>query len=444
MKARFQPLLFLTFWGSVLVFTAFLYAKGGTGQMKDLKINPGRLNNRILELAEYGKTHEGGVNRVAFSKEDKDSRKYLIELMNEAGLDVRIDAAANIIGRREGRIPGLPPILLGSHTDTVPHGGKYDGALGVLSAIECAQVIYENGIQTRHPLEIVVFTDEEGGLAGSRAMTGTLTSDALDVVSHSGKTVGEGIRYLGGDPDAIQEVARQTGDIEAFLEIHIEQGQKLEKEGIDIGVVEGIVGINWWDVLVEGSANHAGTTPMDMRKDALLTAAHFIIAVNRIVKSFPGSQVGTVGRIEAEPGAPNVIPGRVLLSLEIRDLSSEKIRSIFKKIEKEAAVLSSQTGTPISFSPIDAMAVPAPTDPAIRQVIAETAQQLGLSYKFMPSGAGHDAQDMAKISPTGMIFIPSVGGISHSPREFSKKKDCTNGANILLQSFLKIDQTSSR
>ena len=412
--------------------------------MKDLKINADRLYSRILKLAEYGKTPEGGVNRVAFSEEDKKSRLYLIELMNEAGLKVRIDAAANIIGRREGSAPDLPPILAGSHTDTVPHGGKYDGALGVLSAIECALVIQEKGIQTRHPLEIVVFTDEEGGLAGSRAMTGALTSGALDVVSHSGKTVAEGIRYLGGDPKSILEAARQKGEIKAFLEIHVEQGQRLEKEGIDIGVVEGIVGINWWDVTIEGSANHAGTTPMEMRKDALLTAAHFIIAVNRIVKSVPGSQVGTVGRIKAEPGAPNVIPGRVLFSLELRDLSSEKIQSLFKKIEKEAAILSTKMGTPISFSSIDAMAVPAPTDPAIRQVIAEAAQKLGLSHQFMPSGAGHDAQDMAKIAPTGMIFIPSVGGISHSPKEFSKKMDCTNGANVLLHSILKIDEDTSR
>jgi N-carbamoyl-L-amino-acid hydrolase len=330
--------------------------------------------------------------------------------------------------------------MFGSHSDTVPSGGKYDGALGVLGAIECAQLLQENSIMTRHPLEVVVFTDEEGGLVGSRAMTGTLTPDALNVISHSGKTIREGIIALGGDPENLSKVARKKGDIKTFLEIHIEQGRILETKGIDIGVVEGIVGINWWDITIEGFANHAGTTPMDMRQDAMLAAAHLVIAVNRVVTSVPGRQVGTVGRIQAEPGAPNVIPGRVLMSLELRDLSAEKIQSLFEKIQQEALKISKKTETKISFSGIDAMAVPAPTDPAIRKHIAAAAEELGLSTLFMPSGAGHDAQDMAKIAPTGMIFIPSVGGISHSPKEFSRTEDMVNGVNVLLHTILRVDR----
>jgi len=406
----------------------------------DLRIKAERLEKHILELAEFGKNDEGGLDRVAYSEADIQGRKYLMSLMKDAGLAVRVDEAGNIIGRREGQNPEFPPIMFGSHSDTVPSGGKYDGALGVLGAIECAKVLQENGITTRHPLEVIVFTDEEGGLVGSRAMTGTLTPDALNVVSHSGKTVKEGIRALGGDPENLSKVIRKKGDIKAFLEIHIEQGRILETRGIDIGVVEGIVGISWWNVTIEGFANHAGTTPMDMRQDALLAAAHLVIAVNRVVTSVPGRQVGTVGRIQAEPGAPNVIPGRVVLSLELRDLSAEKIQSLFKKIQEEAQRISKETDTKISFSGIDAMAVPAPTDLAIRKYIASSAEGLSLSTLFMPSGAGHDAQDMAKIAPTGMIFIPSIGGISHSPKEFSRTEDMVNGVNVLLHTILKIDR----
>jgi N-carbamoyl-L-amino-acid hydrolase len=377
---------------------------------------------------------------VAFSDADIQGRAYIISLMREAGLTVRIDAAGNIIGRREGRDPKLPPILFGSHIDSVPNGGNYDGDVGVIGAIECAQVLNEHGLITRHPLEVVVFSDEEGGLVGSRAMIGHLTPDALEVVSHSGKTVREGIRAIGGDPDKLSEAARRQGDIKAFIELHIEQGGTLEAEQINIGVVEGIVGINWWSVTIEGFANHAGTTPMNQRQDALLAAAHLIIAVNRVATSVPGRQVGTVGRITAEPGAPNVIPGRVVLSLELRDLSAEKIQSLFEQIRIEARSIEPKTGATITFAPIDATAVPALTDERVQKVVAESARELGLSYKLMPSGAGHDAQDLARITLTGMIFVPSVGGISHSPKEYTRPEDMANGANVLLQTVLKIDR----
>ncbi|MGD2294589.1 MAG: Zn-dependent hydrolase [Candidatus Aminicenantes bacterium] len=407
--------------------------------MNQIRVNANRIEQHITKLAEFGKTPEGGVHRVAYSDEDIRSRQYIFQLMKAAGLDVRVDEAGNIIGRREGSDASLPPILFGSHTDTVPHGGKYDGAVGILGAIECAQVLAEKKIQTRHPLEVIVFTDEEGGLVGSRAMNGTLTAEALEEKSHSGKTVREGILALGGNPDKLDNVVRKKGEIKAFLEIHIEQGRVLEDKDVDIGVVEGIVGISWWDVTIEGFSNHAGTTPMDRRQDALLAAAHLIIAVNTVVTGVEGSQVGTVGRISAEPGAPNVIPGKVVMSLELRDLSTEKIFSLFGGIKKEAAQIAEKFGTQISFDPIDAMAIPAPTDEKIRNIIAESARELGLSIHFMPSGAGHDAQDMAKIAPTGMIFVPSVGGISHSPEEFTKTQDIVNGANVLLLTILRID-----
>ncbi|RMD92194.1 MAG: Zn-dependent hydrolase [Calditrichaeota bacterium] len=418
---------------SLLSFLNTLFAQ-------HLRVNAARIEQRIMKLSEFGRNPEGGVSRVAFSAADIQGRKYIMSLMQQAGLKVRIDAAGNIIGRREGRNPKLPPIVFGSHIDSVPHGGNYDGDVGVIGAIECVQVLEENGIVTDHPLEVVVFSDEEGGLVGSRAMIGELSEEALDVVSHSGKTIREGIRAIGGDTDRLHEAVRKKGDIKAFIELHIEQGSILDSEGIQIGVVEGIVGINWWDVTIEGFANHAGTTPMDRRQDALLAAAHLIIAVNRVVTGVPGRQVGTVGRIKAEPGAPNVIPGRVVMSLELRDLSAEKIQMLFDKIVEEARAIEKKTGTKITFTPIDVTAVPAPTDERIRQIIAEAAKELGLSYIFMPSGAGHDAQDMARIAPTGMIFVPSVGGISHSPKEYTRPEDMANGANVLLHTILKIDR----
>jgi N-carbamoyl-L-amino-acid hydrolase len=412
----------------------------GDAKTKNLRVNAKRLEQRILALAQFGKNSFGGVSRVAFSAADIQGRNYAVALMKEAGLAVRIDAAGNIIGRREGRDAKLPSIIFGSHIDSVPNGGNYDGDVGSLGAIECAQVLHENNIITRHPLEVVIFADEEGGLVGSRAMLGELNAEALAVKSHSGKTISEGIRAIGGNPDKLAEAKRNKGDFKAYLELHIEQGGILEAEQINLGVVEGIVGIKWWDVTIEGFANHAGTTPMDKRQDALLAAAQLVIAVHKTVTRLPGRQVGTVGRIAAEPGAPNVIPGKVVMSLELRDLSSEKVDSLFQSIQTEANAIAQETGTKISFAPIPTNSIPALTDERVRKVIAESARELGLSFKLMPSGAGHDAQDMARIAPAGMIFVTSVGGISHSPKEFTRSDDMANGVNVLLQTLLKIDR----
>ena len=248
-----------------------------------------------------------------------------------------------------------------------------------------------------------------------------------------------------GDETAVRgRGAKALRDVRSLGEVVplFEQGAVLDDEGIQIGVVEGIVGINWWDVTIEGFANHPGTTPMNKRRDAMLAAARLTVAVNRIVTEVPGRQVGTVGRIRAEPGAPNVIPGKVVMSLELRDLSAGKIDLLFNRIREEAERIAEQTGTKIRFTPIDVTAVPALTDERMRRIIADAAEALGLSYKLMPSGAGHDAQDMARIAPTGMIFVPSDGGISHSPEEFTRPEDMANGANVLLRTILGIDQGS--
>jgi N-carbamoyl-L-amino-acid hydrolase len=402
-------------------------------------VDAGRIEQRILELARFGADPEGGVSRVAFSEADIEGRRFIVSLMEEAGLEVRIDEAGNILGRRAGAAEGRPPILFGSHIDSVPGGGNYDGDVGVIAAIECVQVLAENAVETRHPLEVVVFTDEEGGLVGSRGMLGELSPEALEIVSHSGKTIGEGLRDIGGDPDHLERAVRRRGDITAYLELHIEQGSVLDTDDIDIGIVQGIVGIKWWDVTLEGSANHAGTTPMDRRRDALLAAARLITAVNDVATGVPGRQVGTVGRITAEPGAPNVIPGRVVMSLELRDLSMDKIDSLYGRIVERARALEAESGVKVTFTPLDVTATAAPTDERIRRLIEASARDLGLSFLHMPSGAGHDAQEVARIAPVGMIFVPSVDGISHSPKEFTAPQDMANGANVLLQTILRID-----
>lgn len=406
------------------------------------KVNGKRLNDNLKALSEYGKNPQGGVSRVAYSEADLLGREYAMTRMRQAKLEVRLDAAGNIIGRRAGSASlgstSLPPIILGSHTDSVPEGGNYDGNVGSLGAIEVAHTLAENNITTRHPLEIVIFQNEEGGLIGSRAMSGELAEKELDLVSRSGKTIREGIKFIGGNPEQLTSARRRRGDIAAYLELHIEQGGTLEAEKIDIGVVEGIVGINWWDVTIEGFSNHAGTTPMNKRRDALLAAAKFVEAVNRIVTSIPGRQVGTVGRIQALPGAPNVIPGKVVLSLELRDLDAAKIQMLYKRIYDEAERIGQSSGTSFSFKEIN-VNIPAPTDERVRRVITDCAKELNLTTKLMPSGAGHDAQDMARLAPVGMIFVPSIGGISHSPQEFSRPEDITNGANVLLRAALKLD-----
>ena len=413
-----------------------------SGDPQALRVNAERLQERIDRLARIGGSPQG-VTRLAFTEDDLRGRAYVTRLMREAGLEVRVDAAGNLSGRRRGGSPELAPIVLGSHTDTVPRAGVYDGVLGVMAAIECVQVLGENGIRTRHPLEVLVFANEEGGLTGSRALSGRLSSQALEESSRSGMSIREGIAALGGNAETISRVIRRPGEAKAYLELHIEQGGSLESEGTDIGIVEGFVGIRWWDVTVRGFANHAGTTPMHARRDALLAAARLVIAVNRAATSLPGRQVATVGRISAEPGAPNVIPGRVELSLELRDLAKPKLDQVFREIRRLARLIGQETKTEIEFTEIDIGVEPILTDPNLQEVIRQAAEALDLSYVRMPSGAAHDAQNMAHIAPSALIFVPSVGGISHSPREYTRPRDVANGANLLLQTLIRLDRQSS-
>ncbi len=405
-----------------------------------IRVDQDRLEQRIVALAQFGMQENGETERVAFSDADLAASKWVVAQLKEMGLNTHVDAAGNIIGRRPGTEANKKPIAFGSHIDRVPNGGNYDGCVGSMAALEVVEVLNENDIKTRHPFEVIIFSNEEGGVMGSRAMAGHLGQSALGVKNSTGYTMGEGIMRLGGDTTQLKEVARQKGDMAAFVELHIEQGGILEKEAVNIGIVEGIVGLKWWDVVFSGFANHAGTTPMNARQDALLAAAKFVVAVNEVTNSFEGAQVGTVGRITASPGAPNVIPGKVTASLEIRDLSAEKIAQVFNAIKAKATEIGKASNVSVEFHPLDTTADPALTDATIQKTIEETSQKLQLSTKKMPSGAGHDAQDMALIAPTGMIFVPSKGGISHSPKEFTSAQDMANGANVLLHTLLALDK----
>jgi N-carbamoyl-L-amino-acid hydrolase len=321
----------------------------------------------------------------------------------------------------------------------VPDGGNYDGCVGSIGGLEVMELLKSKGMTTRHPLELIIFSNEEGGTIGSMAMAGTLAAAGLTQISQSGMTMAEGIRAIGGDPGQLDKAFRKKGDLTAYLELHIEQGGILEQEKLQIGVVEGIVGIVHWEVTVEGFANHAGTTPMDMRKDALLAASKLVVAVNEVVTGVDGRQVGTIGKISVQPGAYNVIPGKVTMGLEIRDLSFEKIGLLFKDIEKRAASIAAASGVQIRFRRDPNESKPAMADKTMQSLIVQAAKNLGYSHRFMPSGAGHDAQEIAHIAPVAMIFIPSIGGISHSPKEFSTPADMARGVEVLWQTIMAMD-----
>jgi N-carbamoyl-L-amino-acid hydrolase len=405
---------------------------------KDLRVNGSRLQRRIVELAEFGKTPEDGVTRVAFSETDVEARRYVMNIMQHADLNVRVDSVGNIFGRREGTAPGEGAILFGSHIDTVPNGGAYDGALGALAAIEAAHTLTGSGYRNRHPLEVAIWCDEEGGLTGSNGFVGELSEEDVAQVGHDGVPLAEKIRRIGGDPARLEEAMPASGSVRGYLELHVEQGGVLESEGIDIGVVEGFVCIDLHDVTIEGAANHAGTTPMGQRRNALLTASELVLAVDQIVRSMEGSQVGTIGRLLVEPCAPNVIPGRVDLTVELRDLNSSKLDAVWDRIVVELSEISKKHDTVVRYGPRRSVAG-CLTDPMISDAIEAVASDLRLSSKRMPSGAGHDAQNLATICPIGMIFVPSVNGISHSPREHTLPEHVEQGANVLLQTVLRMD-----
>lgn len=404
------------------------------------RVNGERLNATMEKMKSFGRSETGGSERVAYSQANRDALNYLARLMREAGLQTHIDYAGNLLGRLHGKQP-LPPLMLGSHIDTVPNGGHYDGIVGVMAAIEVAQALHAMGIVPDHPVEVVVWANEEGGKTGSRSLNGSVAKAEMALPSLGDKTLGDGIDYLGGDAERIFENRRDAGSIAAYLELHVEQGAILDRHNTSIGVVDGIVGIRRWNVQVDGFANHAGTTPMDQRQDALLASAAFVIAVREEAVARPGRQVATVGRIHAQPGAPNVIPGQATLSLEIRDLDMDNISELFSRLRNRAKSIGTDTGTYFRFEQFYESPA-ALTDTRISTLIAASADSLQLDYEHLPSGAGHDAQSIAPLAPIGMIFVPSRDGVSHAPTEFTAPEDIVNGANVLLRTLLKLDKQS--
>ncbi|HXF94518.1 MAG TPA: Zn-dependent hydrolase [Gemmatimonadales bacterium] len=403
------------------------------------RVNGARVNGHLAALSRFGRTPEGGVSRVAFSEADLAGRAFARRLLRDAGLEITTDPVGNILGRRPGQVAGLAPLAFGSHIDSVPEGGNYDGAVGAMAAIEVAHTLAERGYRNRHPLLVTIWADEESGLTGSRGFIGDLTADELRRPGRDGVPLGDKLRRIGGDPGRLAAAVHRPGELAAYVELHVEQGGVLDRSGTPIGVVEGIVGINHYDVTLQGFANHAGTTPMDQRRNALLAASELVLAVDRIVRAEPGRQVGTVGRLVVKPGAPNVIPGAVVLTVELRDLSMGKIEMLWGRIRAEAEAIAARHGTSFAYV-LEHTNPPAPTHPEVRAAIADAATGLGLAHRLLPSGAGHDAQNLARICPAGMIFVPSVGGISHSPREYTRPEDVERGANVLLQTLLRLDQ----
>lgn len=402
-----------------------------------LRVNGDRLNGWLSAFDAIGRT-PGGINRTAYSEADLAGRAFTLDLFRQSGLTPRIDAAGNIYARVDGRDASLPPILIGSHVDSVTNGGNFDGPVGTFGAIEVARTLRERNVRLRHSVDVVCFQNEEGGTIGSKLAIGALTDAELNDVARSGKTIREGIGLTGGDVSKLAQAVKRRGDIACYMELHIEQGGLLDKAGLQIGVVEGIVGLRWIEVTITGMSNHAGATPMDQRQDAMLAAAKFTVAVNDAIRAEPGRQVATVGRASVTPNTTNVIAGEVVLTVDLRDLDETKLVRFQAAFEQLGRQIGTASGTRFTFrNLVDSL--PALADPRVMGWIDGSAKALALSSQRMPSGAGHDAQEIARIAPMGMIFIPSVGGISHSPREFSRAVDIVNGANVLLNAVVAAD-----
>lgn len=407
-------------------------------------INGQRLWDRLMELSRIGAQTTGGVTRLSFSEEERQAKALVAGWMKEAGLEVREDAAGNLIGRKEGTHPQLPVILTGSHLDSVYQGGHFDGPLGVLSALEAVQTMQEQKVSHAHSIEVVAFTDEEGarfsyGMIGSRAMAGKLKLEDLNAVDSEGISIREAMVQSGFDPDQIGAAKREKGSVKAYLELHIEQGKVLESKDMPVGVVSGIAGPLWLKMTLQGEAGHAGTTPMHLRKDALAAAAEIMLMMEKEAQQ-TGSAVATVGQLQPFPGGINIIPGRVELSLDLRDIEEEVRNRAENRIGAQAEGICQRRGVQIQMETLQRMA-PVTCAPFIQEAARQACSQAGLDTITLPSGAGHDGMQLAEICPICMIFVRSKDGISHNPKEWSSPEDCTDGARVLYYTLLHLAQT---
>lgn len=409
-----------------------------------MKVNIERIHSRLEELYQCGAQEDGTFTRMAYSKEDVAGREKFMDYFRSLGLSPRVDEAGNIIARLEGKNPGLPAILTGSHLDTVPDGGKYDGAVGCVSGLEVCETLMENGVQLEHPLEVIVFTDEEGfrfgsGLLGSSAICGQkldITEEDLDLY---GNSRGEVMASYGITVEGAGQARRDPKSVHCFLELHVEQGASLYKSQTPIGVVSSIAGVSRYEITVCGEANHAGSTVMADRKDALVAAARFIAEVPRIVREHGNAYtVATVGTIRILPNSVNVVPGSCTFNLEIRDQDGDMLTMIEKRLKEKLTDICREMQEEYTFTQIS-YHEPAPMSEWVKEAVENSVQEIGIPYAVIPSGAFHDSLIMTAVFPTGMIFIPSVDGISHSRYEYTPDADIEQGAEVLLRTILKVD-----
>lgn len=420
-------------------------ARHHAGMPSTFRIQADRLWQRLETLASFTRPDVPWTRR-AFSPEFDEARNWLRGQFEQAGLSVRTDAAGNLTGRCEGTEPGRAPLVTGSHCDTVVGGGRFDGILGVLAGLEVAQSLHEGGVLLRHPLEVIDFLSEEPSdygisCVGSRAFAGTLDAAMLASCNEAGESLAQAMRRIGARPDDLASAARGPGGIAAFVELHIEQGPVLEREGLPIGVVTDIVGIRRVAFTVTGQPDHAGTTPMDIRRDALVGAARLIDTVHREACAMDGSPhyvVATVGRLSMSPNVPNAVPGRVDMVLEVRsnaqtvlDDFPERVLALCRDEFQRLRVACS--AAPLTRTP------PTRCDDVVMQAVAQAADGLALAHRALPSGAGHDAMHVAATGPMGMIFIPCLNGRSHCQEEWASKEQVAAGTRVLAQTLRLLD-----
>ncbi len=405
-----------------------------------LTVNSDRLSESINRLAKIGKQPSGSICRLAFTPEDLQARYLVQQWMIEVGMTVRTDAAGNLIGTYAGTVEDAPALATGSHIDTVPSGGCFDGVLGVLAGIEVVRTLRENNLRLNHPIEVIVFTDEESTMIGCQAIAGTVLLQSPERYQPKvGESIQTSLEMVGGNWDQLLTAKRSRADIAAFLELHVEQGAVLERTGKEIGVVQGVVGMRRKAITITGLANHAGTTPMDMRQDALVAAAQVVLAVRDIARRMPSSPVATVGYLNVLPNAVNIVPGKVELSVDMRDLSNECLEEMLEQLRQDVQAIATETNTKIDIAALLCVE-PTLAAPQVQTTIESICQQLGLSYCHLPSRAGHDALEIGRITDMGMIFVPSQAGVSHSEAEYTSPQQCTQGANVLLQTLVELDK----
>jgi len=405
-----------------------------------LRINSDRMLDMFIQLALIGATGDGGVSRVTFSESHFAARKWFRQQIESSGLEFRTDGAGNHSAVLTCKHSNVPTLLFGSHLDSVPNGGRFDGALGVVAALEALRTVKENGIRLKVNLEAIDFTDEEGalvGLLGSAAIAGHLHPDDLKNPRGGRENLIEGMSRAGLSEAGMLSAARQKDSLAGYLELHIEQGKRLERSGIDIGIVSSIVGIRSYRLSFIGRADHAGSTLMTDRADASLGASSFTLAAREVVmKDFPNCVVN-VGKMDFAPGAFNIVPARVDVSLEFRSPSGEefdRLESVLLALADEEA---KRFGLELKMESLGSHA-PSAASEKIKNAFADACGDLGLTHTPLVSGAGHDGQSLVDMCPIGMVFVPSVEGASHAPREFTKWEDCVNGANVLLQTVLRL------